>query len=141
MKALITALILMGCVTWGQSSMICKHDDAHEVCRFSDGGVTETITTNEGTSVFHWTKEQAAKLGHKLDVHPTLTYEQQRAAKVQKYMKQGMTFDEANKKVHDEVVEKEDPAVTKARFDLCHQGILKGDRCKDVPPTDAQGKH
>jgi len=85
--------------------------------------VTETITGDQETSVFHWTKEQAAKLGHRLDVQPS--YEEQRAAKVHKYMKQGMTSDEANRKVHDEMVNKEAPGVTKARADLCKQGILK----------------
>jgi hypothetical protein len=120
--------------------MICKHDAVHEVCRFSDGSVTETISNNDGDiSIFHWTKAQAIKLGHRLDVQPS--YAEQRAAKIHKYMQQGMTLTEADKKVHDEIVEKEDPGVTKARADLCKQGILKGERCKEVPQTDAQAKH
>ena len=32
--------------------------------------------------------------------------------------------------------EEEDPGVRKARIELCQQGILKGDRCMDVPPAD-----
>jgi hypothetical protein len=109
-------------------SMICKHDAIHEVCRFSDSHVVETICTESGCSVFHWTKAQAAKLGNRLAVHKS--YDEERADKVSEYMRQGYTFGEAQKKVHDDVMSQPDPGVEKARAELCKKGILPPERCK-----------
>ena len=53
-----------------------------------------------------------------------------RARRMNHYLKQGLTFDEADRRTRADILDKPDPGIEKARKELCEQGILKGDRCK-----------
>jgi hypothetical protein len=129
MKKVMLALLVS--FAFGQSDyMVCKKDVYHEVCRFSNGSAVETICHSDGAcSIFHWTKAQAVKRAEQLRVQPS--YDEIRSEKVAAYMLKGMTVGEAEQKVHEEELAKTDPGVEKARIELCHKGILKGDRCKN----------
>jgi len=116
-------------MAFGQSGyVVCKEDARHEVCRFSNGNVTESICTAHGCSIFHWTRAEAVKRASQLRVQPS--YEEARNAKVQAYMQKGLTLGEAEQRVHNDVMSQPDPGVEKARVELCKQGILEGIRCK-----------